>query len=144
MSISFDEHWLRDYLEKHPALAARMPQAAPRDPDEPEGVLMERLRTLAVEDLGYLYWHQYSAKRSTPGMVDSIMVRPADLLRPGEASTLYLVELKTATGIVSPAQRRWLEAFQRVTHVNAQVCRPQDYPALATLLIAGAGRSRMP
>lgn len=87
---------------------------------------MERLRKLAV-DMGYLYWHQYSAKKSTPGMVDCIMVRPVERLAPGEPSTLHMLELKTETGQLTPAQRRWMEALQRVTRVDARVLRPGEW-----------------
>jgi len=94
---------------------------------------MERLRKLAV-DLGYLYWHQYSAKKSTPGMVDCIMVQPFERLAPGEPSTLHMIELKTETGQLTPAQRRWMEALQRVTQVDARVLRPSDWASMVEKL----------
>lgn len=101
--------------------------------EEPEGAFMERLRKLAV-DMGYLYWHQYSAKKSTPGMVDCIMVQPVERLTPDEPSTLYMVELKTETGQLTPTQRRWMEALQRVTHVSARVLRPGEWPSMVEQL----------
>lgn len=105
----------------------------PDDAEEPEGAFMERLRKLAV-DMGYLYWHQYSAKKSTPGMVDCIMVKPVECLAPGEPSTLHMLELKTETGQLTPAQRRWIEALQRVTQVNARMLRPSDWPEMVEKL----------
>lgn len=92
-----------------------------------ERVFMERLRRLVVEDLGYLWYHTYSSKKSTPGWPDCVMVPPA-------GGPCWIWELKAAGGQVSPAQRRWLEALQRVTRIDARVVRPQDWSLCLDLL----------
>jgi hypothetical protein len=102
------------------------PVAVTLPPEEPEDLFQERLRAFA-DTLGYLYFHQYSAKRSTPGMVDCLLCHP-------EGGPLFLWELKTATGVVSPAQRRWMDALQQVTSVDARIVRPADWSLMTTLL----------
>jgi len=141
---TFDDAWLQEYLRTHPVQAARMvvrpiymPAAVRPDEAEeiPEGVFQERLRTFVVEDLHWLWYHCYSSKKSTPGWPDAAILRPADALRPDEPSVLYLLELKSTHGVVSPAQHRWLAALQRVTSVHAQAAWPCDYETLRALLM---------
>src|SRR5262245_10901023 len=50
---------------------------------------------------GWLVFHPYSAKRSTPGFFD------VSLAKAGHP--LVLAELKTASGIVLLAQQRWFD-----------------------------------
>ena len=115
--MTFDDAWLAQQLEKPgyrlvggSATALTPPRPAFRlPPDVPEGIMQEQLRDVA-QDLGLLYYHTYSSKRSEPGWPDTALLHPA-------SDTLYLVELKSATGVVSAPQRRWLEALAQVTHV---------------------------
>ena len=88
--------------------------------DAPEGVLQGRIRELALET-GHLFYHTYSSKRSDPGWVDTAICHP-------DGGPLFLWELKSMHGEVSPAQRRWLEALQRVTRVEARMVTPADWP----------------
>lgn len=51
---------------------------------------------------GWLTWHAYDSRRSTPGWPDLAMAR---------RGRLVLAELKTERGRVSPEQRVWLDAL---------------------------------
>ncbi len=95
---------------------------------EPEGLLLERLRRLCVEHLGLLFYHPFLSKRSTPGWPDVAIVHP-------DGGPLYLWELKSASGTITPAQRRWLDALERVTRVETGVYRPQDWARMQHLLV---------
>lgn len=118
-------HAQRHGLALDPALTVRPPVSA-MDPLSPEGVLEARLRTFALQ-AGYLYYHTHNSKRSDPGYPDCALVHP-------DGGALYLWELKSAEGQVSPAQRRWLDALARVTHVESGVYRPADWGTLQGLL----------
>jgi hypothetical protein len=133
---TYDDAWLAQYLARGGRVVGAPAPPAPPVTEEPEGALLERLRILAVDTLGMLFYHPYSSKRSTPGWPDVALVRPAErLATPDEPSILYLLELKSTQGVVSPAQRRWLAALQRVTAVHAQAVWPHDYATLAALLM---------
>jgi hypothetical protein len=95
--------------------------------DAPEGVLQGRLQQLC-QDLGLLYHHHHNAKRSSPGWPDVACVAPA-------GGVLHLWELKSADGHVSPAQRRWLDALERVTEVQVAVYRPGDWETMRAILL---------
>ena len=47
---------------------------------------------------------------------------------------LIFAELKSANGHATPGQVEWLQALDRVEHVTAQLWRPHDLDAIATLL----------
>lgn len=111
-----------DYLRRQgmPLDATLTVPALPAmDPASPEGVLEARLRTFA-KAAGYLYYHTYNSKRSDPGYVDCTIVHP-------DGGPLFLWELKSAEGQVSPAQRRWLDALGKVTHVETGVYQPWNW-----------------
>ena len=95
--------------------------------EAPEGVLQGRIRELALET-GHLFYHTYSSKRSDPGWVDIAICHPD---RPGP---LFLWELKSRNGEMSPAQRRWLDALNKVTRVEAACYRPADWPLIVESL----------
>ena len=88
--------------------------------------MQEKLREVA-QGLGLLYYHTYSSKRSEPGWPDTVLLHPG-------GGTLYLVELKSATGVVSAPQRRWLDALAHVTQVVAGTYFPGDWATLMTAL----------
>ena len=83
--------------------------------------------------LGYLYYHTYSSKRSSPGWPDTAIINP------NAPETLYLWELKAGTRQSSPAQRRWLDALAQVERVQAGVYYPRDWPALYQRLTHAQG-----
>jgi hypothetical protein len=118
-------HAQRHGLALDPALTVP-PPASGLPPETPEGVLEARLRTFAMQ-AGYLYYHTYNSKRSNPGYPDCAIVHP-------DGGPLYLWELKSADGEVSPAQRRWLDALAQVTHIATGVYRPEDWATIQHLL----------
>jgi hypothetical protein len=111
-------HAQRHGLALDAALTVR-PQGSALAPETPEGMLEARVRTVAMQ-AGYLYYHTYNSKHSNPGYPDCALVHP-------EGGPLFLWELKTESGQVSPAQRRWLDALAKVTHVESGVYRPTDW-----------------
>lgn len=64
--------------------------------------------------LGWLVYHTYSSQRSAPGFPDLVLVRERTLFR----------ELKSATGVVSPQQKVWLQAL-RTGGADAEVWKPE-------------------
>jgi VRR-NUC domain len=80
----------------------------------------------ALLDLyGYLSYHTYDSRRSRPGFPDLAAIRPG-----GTGSPLWLLELKTETGRLRPAQARWGEALAASPTVRYAVIRPADLPQL--------------
>ena len=76
-------------------------------------------------------FHVHNSKRSPEGWPDLAMIRPA-------GGTLYLVECKTDTGIVSEAQQAWLHALARTNGVAAEIWRPRDLEDIVGRLRGGA------
>ena len=52
---------------------------------------------------------------------------------------LVFAELKTSNGQATPEQVEWLQALDAVEHVTAQLWRPSDLDAIATLLSTRSG-----
>lgn len=65
--------------------------------------------------LGWLVYHTFDSRRSAPGFPDLVLVRERTLFR----------ELKSATGVVSPQQKVWLQAL-RSGGSDAAVWKPAD------------------
>lgn len=80
-----------------------------------EKQLTQTVRQLA-RTLGFLEFHPYDSRRSTPGFPDLVLV--------GRGRVLYR-ELKTETGRVSPEQKVWLDALQSAGQ-DAGIWRPPD------------------
>jgi hypothetical protein len=73
-----------------------------------------------------LIYHVPDSRRaSSAGFPDLVMVRRGRLL---------FLELKKVGGVVSPAQRAWLDALGEVPGVEVMVVTPEDWPALEVLL----------
>ena len=83
---------------------------------------------------GFLAYHTFNAKRSPEGFPDLVLVHPT---RPREISPVFLVELKTTRGQVTPAQQAWVEALDGRTTVSA-IWRPHDLP-MVTRWLRGEG-----
>jgi VRR-NUC domain len=120
-------HAQRHGLALDPALTVR-PPASGMDPRSSEAALESRVQVYATET-GWLRYHTQGkgSRRSAPGFPDDVLVHP-------NGGPLYLWEYKSATGQVSPAQRRWLDALAHVTHVETGVYRPEDWATLQALL----------
>jgi hypothetical protein len=74
---------------------------------------------------GWATYHTYDSRRSTAGYPDLTLVRPPRVL---------FVECKTATGVVSPAQRQWLDALAQCPGVETYTLRPADWPLVDRIL----------
>jgi hypothetical protein len=75
---------------------------------------------------GWMAYHTWSSKRSPEGFPDLVLAKAG--------YPLYMVELKTDTGQVTPAQQAWLDALGGCTGVVAEVWRPADLDAIVTRL----------
>lgn len=84
----------------------------------------------AAELHGWRCWHDYDSRRNTAGWPDLVLCHPPRLDRPGRA---LFVELKTATGRVSPTQQQWLDLLA-ACGLEVDVWRPADWPRLLALL----------
>lgn len=84
-----------------------------------EKVFMAAVVRLARE-AGYLTYHTWSAKRSPAGFPDLVIVHPTRHEMP-----VFMVEVKTATGQVTPAQQAWVDALDGRSTVSA-IWRPED------------------
>lgn len=67
---------------------------------------------------GWRVFHPYDSRRSAAGFPDLVLVRGGRLL---------FIELKSATGRVSPSQRRWLADLSACPGVGVYVWRPADW-----------------
>ena len=65
----------------------------------------------------WMVYHTYDSRRSEPGFPDLVLVRNGRLV---------FVELKAASGRVTPAQRCWLDALKRA-HREVYIWRPRDW-----------------
>ena len=74
--------------------------------------------------LGYLVYHTYDSRRSQAGFPDLVLV--------GRGRVVF-VELKTAKGRVSPAQKIWLSKLREV-HPHVYLLRPDDVQSFAQFL----------
>jgi hypothetical protein len=97
------------------------------DPEGPGGDLEDRIQTLALAH-GWLFYHTYKSRKSTPGWPDDALCHP-------DGGPLYLWETKGRDEAVSAAQRRWLDALGKVTYVDARVVRPADWGEVQRLLM---------
>lgn len=92
---------------------------------ELQQVLIEALRTA-----GWHCHHETDSRRTKPGWPDIVAL--------GTDGRLFVAELKTASGKVSPAQKEWLESWGAVQGRLAfgtgamfvGVVRPDDLPAV--------------
>lgn len=75
---------------------------------------------------GWMVFHAYDARRSTPGFPDAVCVRNGRLV---------CVELKTMVGKTTAPQRRWIQELDLVPGVTAFVAHcPRDWGKVAEAL----------
>lgn len=72
---------------------------------------------------GWLYQH---VRRSDLAVIQGHVGHPDIVAVHPERALLVFLELKTATGRVEEAQRRWIEALA-AAGINVRVVRPADY-----------------
>ena len=104
MSLRWTEQELDHYL--------RRGQPAPVSERAWQSAVVRLLR-----QYGYMTFYVHDSRRSPHGWPDVAAIKPT-------GGTLYLCELKTETGIVTPAQTAWLEALGGCTGVVSEVWRP--------------------
>lgn len=81
-----------------------------------EAQLQDAVRELALFR-GWLFFHPYDSRKSTPGWPDVFLVHP----RTGQ---VVVAELKATRGRVSHAQQGWIDAFA-AAGVVVHVWRPE-------------------
>lgn len=94
-----------------------------------ERELSEHVRVTLAALPGVEAYHTYDSRRSEPGFPDFVVL---------VGDRAWAIELKTATGRVTPAQTRWLAAFARLPRWRALVVRPQDWPAVRDEIVEAA------
>jgi hypothetical protein len=82
---------------------------------------------------GWLMYHTHDSRHSPEGFPDLVLVRPPDLL---------FVELKTATGTLTQAQKDWLCTLGDCPGVEVHVWRPSDWDVIETRFPRGRPRGR--
>lgn len=101
-----------------------------------EAQLQDAIRDLA-KLRGWLFFHPYDSRRSTPGWPDLFLVHP----RTGQ---IVVAELKSASGRLSPAQQQWIAAFA-AAGITVHVWRPEhlrdEIPAALRPADVGAVRA---
>lgn len=68
--------------------------------------------------MGWLTYHTYDSRRSTPGFPDLVLLRPPRLL---------FAELKSARGQLSRHQVLWLSLLEAVPAVEVETWTPTDW-----------------
>ena len=79
----------------------------------------------AAEIHGWLFYHTYDSRRSTPGFPDLVLVRPPEVI---------FVELKAQKGRVTAYQKHWSEALESCPGVEHYLWRPSDWDELVEVL----------
>lgn len=88
-----------------------------------EQIIGSKARPGIARQVGFRCYHTYRSKRSEPGFPDWTLTR----------ERLLFVELKTATGKVSDAQKTWGRDLIRA-NVEFYIPRPDDLDLLALIL----------
>ena len=78
---------------------------------------LQRAITDALRVFGWLVYHTHDSRHSPAGYPDLVCLR---------GSRCLIVELKSATGALTPAQHTWLAAWRRILGVEVEVWRPDD------------------
>jgi hypothetical protein len=91
---------------------------------------------------GWLVYHPFDSRYSTPGFPDLTMVKPSCGNKPAR---LVLAELKSDKGKLTPEQAAWLDALRQVQSVETFCWRPCDWDQIVSVLQPDAdtaGRDR--
>lgn len=83
-----------------------------------ERQLQELIIELAKR-MGWLAYHTFDSRRSTPGFLDLVMVHPRQ-------RRILWRELKSETGTTTPEQKAWISALSLVG-ADVDVWRPRDW-----------------
>jgi VRR-NUC domain len=118
--------------------ARREAEGVGRRPPGPEERLLREVLKI-VRELGGLAYHPRAA-RTEDGWVVPVQGDgkgwPDVVILLGPS--MFALELKSDTGRLTPEQRRWLAAFERIPGCVAMVVRPRDLARLRALLTEAA------
>lgn len=95
---------------------------------------LQQLVIDAAQAHGLLTYHTYDSRRSNPGFPDLVIV--------GSKGVLY-VELKSATGRLSPMQAYWLDTLAAAGQ-NVRLWRPEHWPHAIVEDLRALGRTAVP
>ena len=80
----------------------------------------------AAKELGWMVYHTHDSRGSAKGFPDLVLVRKKSVI---------FAELKTETGKLTPAQKRWIAALMAAGQ-QTYVWRPSDLDSIARILQA--------
>lgn len=109
----------------------KRPPPSPYD-DWSEAALQARVEAFAIKH-GWLYFHPFDSRRSRKGYPDVTLVHP-------ERGLTIFVELKSATGRVSPEQQKWLNGLAKAGNY-VYLWYPRHWP-LAMDILSGVQAPR--
>lgn len=78
-----------------------------------------------AETVGWKVWHDNDSRRNRSGFPDLELLRGATMLR---------LEVKTDTGVVTPAQEAYIQRLKQIKFVYADVVRPRDWADLEDVI----------
>lgn len=80
---------------------------------------------------GWYVYHTYDSRRCTPGFPDLVLIKPP---------TLLFREIKTETGRLTDAQKKWLSMLDE-SGLNASIWRPTNWPEIEETLKEGKSKN---
>lgn len=93
------------------------PTKRARQPGRVSEKALQAAVTEALTRAGWLWYHPHDSRHSPAGYPDLTALR---------GSRCLAIELKSATGALTPAQQTWLAAWRRILGVEVAVWRPED------------------
>jgi len=108
------------------ALEAGRAAVAPIESRIDEDEFQAMVKAEAVR-CGWLYYHTRDSRKSDKGFPDTILIHEGRRL-------LIAAELKVGGKQPTGDQQTWLEAFQAVETVRADVWRPEDWALVCAML----------
>jgi hypothetical protein len=123
--------WARAQIRQRLAKLEGLEKPVPRllnkvsSPDQQsEKEFMKRVVGLA-KLTGWLCYHTFDSRRSSPGFPDLVLVRPPDII---------FAELKNNKGKLSDKQWVWHETLKQCPGVSFYLWRPQDWESVIDIL----------
>lgn len=107
---------------------SRQSSAQRPSPSSPTEAAFQAAVIELAQRCGWLVFHPFDSRRSTPGYPDLTLCKPPRLL---------LMELKTERGRVRPEQREWLAALAQCPGAEVALLRPHDWPVIEAALLHG-------
>lgn len=126
MPTAAEGPWLQQAIERGLIAPADVKAAA-----LPSDVTEERFQAELLKVARWAGWKCYhcrDSRRSEVGFPDLILIR---------GPVLLVAELKVKKNKPTPAQERWLLAFEAIPGVRVRRWRPDDWEAIEAELIAG-------